>query len=125
MYPKHKGETVIAWLWARTVISPNPAVNAPVPLVRSFVLSKKKGRECWAKPVFDGKTVRFEVTQGPAAADQDGTTDSASGGKCIISGAPMTFDYIFAPRAKLDGIGATIVGDRDRRKTRAQLLQSR
>ena len=28
LYPKHKGETVIAWLWARTVISPNPAVNA-------------------------------------------------------------------------------------------------
>ena len=49
LYPQHNGETVIAWLWARTVISPNPAVNAPVPLVRSFILSKKKGRECWAQ----------------------------------------------------------------------------
>jgi adenine-specific DNA methylase/very-short-patch-repair endonuclease len=46
-----KGETVIAWLWARTVKSPNPAVNAHVPLVRSFILSKRKGRECWARPV--------------------------------------------------------------------------
>ena len=45
------GETVIAWLWARTVKSPNPAVNAHVPLVRSFTLSKKKGRETWAKPI--------------------------------------------------------------------------
>ena len=54
LYPKHNGETVIAWLWARTVISPNPAVNAPVPLASSFVLSKKKGRECWAKPVIEG-----------------------------------------------------------------------
>ena len=64
LYPKHNGETVIAWLWARTVISPNPAVNAPVPLVRSFALSKKSGRECWAKPVIEGNTVRFEVTKG-------------------------------------------------------------
>ena len=56
LYPKHNGETVIAWLWARTVISPNPAVNAPVPLAGSFVLSKKKGRECWAKPVIEGNT---------------------------------------------------------------------
>ena len=83
LYPKHKGETVIAWLWARTVISPNPAVNAPVPLVRSFVLSKKKGRECWAKPVIEGTTVRFEVTEGQAAvkmkmAQSTGAVESVS-----------------------------------------------
>jgi very-short-patch-repair endonuclease len=51
LYPDHNGETVIAWLWARTVRSPNPAVDAHVPLVRSFILSKKKGRECWARPI--------------------------------------------------------------------------
>ena len=68
LYPKHNGETVIAWLWARTVISPNPAVNAPVPLVRSFVLSKKSGREFWAKPIVEGNSVRFEVTPGKTAS---------------------------------------------------------
>ena len=93
LYPKHKGETVIAWLWARTVISPNPAVNAPVPLVRSFVLSKKKGRECWAKPVIEGTTVRFEVTQGKPPTDQDGTV-KRTGARCIVSGEPMAFDYV-------------------------------
>ena len=95
LYPKHKGETVIAWLWARTVISPNPAVNAPVPLVRSFVLSKKKGRECWAKPVIEGTTVRFEVTNGLPPRGEDGTV-KRTGAKCIISGEPIPFDYIRA-----------------------------
>ena len=116
LYPKHKGrvdtdpsgETVIAWLWARTVISPNPAVNAPVPLARSFVLSKKKGLECWAKPVIDGTSVRFEVTQGKPPKNEDGTMVRRQGAKCIISGEPITFDYI-----KLEGkagrLGATLL----------------
>ncbi len=94
LYPKHNDETVIAWLWARTVISPNPAVNAPVPLARSFVLSKKKGRECWAKPVIEGTTARFKVTEGKPPKGEDGTMIRRQGAKCIISGEPMTFDYI-------------------------------
>src|SRR5690606_25113745 len=73
LYPTHNGETVIAWLWARTVKSPNPAVNAHVPLVRSFILSKKKGRECWARPIVEGQTVRFEVTKGTPPKGKDGT----------------------------------------------------
>ncbi len=96
LYPKHNGETVIAWLWARTVISPNPAVNAPVPLVRSFVLSKKKGRECWAKPIVEGKTVRFEVAKGNPPADADGTIIRRQGARCIVSNEPIPFDYIRA-----------------------------
>ena len=97
LYPKHNGETVIAWLWARTVISPNPAVNAPVPLVRSFVLSKKKGRECWAKPVVHGKTVSFEVTKGLPPSDNDGTMGRKfGGGRCAVSGEPISWDYVRA-----------------------------
>ena len=46
--------TVIAWLWARTVASPDPSVGgAHVPLVRSFWLSKKKGKEAYIQPVVD------------------------------------------------------------------------
>ncbi|MBK7919038.1 MAG: DUF1156 domain-containing protein [Chloroflexi bacterium] len=44
LYPECNGETVIAWLWARTVKCPNPACGAQMPLVRSFDLSKKKGK---------------------------------------------------------------------------------
>lgn len=35
LYPTHNGETVIAWIWARTVKSPNPACGAQIPLVTS------------------------------------------------------------------------------------------
>ncbi len=107
LYPKHNGETVIAWLWARTVISPNPAVNAPVPLVRSFVLSKKKGRECWAKPVVHGKTVSFEVTKGLPPRGEDGTV-KRTGARCIISGEPIPFDYIRA-EGKAGRMGAQLM----------------
>ena len=43
---QYKGQTltVIAWIWARTVKSPNPALNhIDVPLVTNFILSKKPG----------------------------------------------------------------------------------
>ena len=97
LYPKHTGETVIAWLWARTVISPNPAVNAPVPLVRSFVLSKKSGRECWAKPIIEGTTVRFEMTKGVPPEDADGTMGRKfGGGRCVVSGEPISWAYVRA-----------------------------
>ena len=59
LYPKAKvpaeqggGEaTVIAWLWARTVKCPNPACGAEMPLVRSFNLASKKGKQAWIEPV--------------------------------------------------------------------------
>ena len=108
LYPKHNGETVIAWLWARTVISPNPAVNAPVPLVRSFVLSKKKGRECWARPVVEGKTVRFEVTEGLPPKDEDGTMIRRQGARCIISGEPISRSYMRS-EASMGHLGTQLI----------------
>lgn len=93
LYPTHNGETVIAWIWARTVKSPNPAVNAHVPLVRSFILSKKKGRECWAKPIIEGNTIRFEVTAGAPPKGEDGTV-VRTGARDLISGEPIPFEYI-------------------------------
>ena len=94
LYPQHKGETVIAWLWARTVMSPNPAVNAHVPLISSFALSKKKGRERWAKPIVEGNRVRFEIAEGTPPKGQAGTMIRRQGARCIISGEPFGFDYI-------------------------------
>lgn len=72
LYPKVKlpesqggGEaTVIAWIWARTVKCPNPACGCEMPLASTFVLSKKKGKEAWVKPIPEGKSVRFEVQNG-------------------------------------------------------------
>lgn len=53
LYPKADGKTVIAWLWARTVTCPNPACQARMPLVRSFALSTKKGKQAWVEPVVE------------------------------------------------------------------------
>ncbi|MDO8432080.1 MAG: hypothetical protein Q7S58_06670 [Candidatus Binatus sp.] len=69
--------TVIAWLWARTVKCPNPACGAQMPLVRSFWLSTKKGKQAWLEPIVDtsAKTVRFRVKTGigkPLAASKTG-----------------------------------------------------
>ena len=46
--------TVIAWLWARTVKSPNPAfANVDVPLASTFMLSTKAGKEAYVEPVIE------------------------------------------------------------------------
>ena len=65
LYPQGpNGETVIAWLWARTVKCPNPACRAEMPLVSSFWLSRKQN--AWLDPIVDNttKTIRFAVAHG-------------------------------------------------------------
>jgi len=64
--------TVVAWLWARTVTCPNPACGASMPLVRSFALSARKGKEAWVEPIIDRavKTVRFALRTGVPSATE-------------------------------------------------------
>ena len=64
--------TALAWVWARTVPSPDPAFSdVQVPLVSSFVLSSRKGKEACVHPVVDrwAKTIGYEVRRGGSAAD--------------------------------------------------------
>src|SRR5438067_2060750 len=91
LYPKAKlpggGEaTVIAWLWARTVKCPNPACGAQMPLVRSFALSTKKGKETRVEPIIDraAKRVRFEVKTGNGAPGEG--TVNRRGATCLVCG---------------------------------------
>ena len=90
--------TVIAWLWARTVRSPNPAfADVEVPLVSSFVLSSKKGKEAYVEPVIEGRAYRFEVRVGkPSDKARRGTKSGGSHSSfvCLMSGVPMTFEYL-------------------------------
>lgn len=91
--------TVIAWLWARTVASPNPASGgAHVPLVRSFWLSTKKGKEAYVQPVLDriNNTYRFTVRVGkpPDGFDPKKGTVVRTGGTCLLTGSPIPFDHI-------------------------------
>ena len=89
--------TVIAWLWARTVPSPNPALNGkPVPLVSSFWLSKKKGKEAYVEPIVENGDYRFEIKIGnpPNGKLPIVETVNRKGGLCLISETPMPFPYI-------------------------------
>ena len=64
--------TVIAWLWARTVKSPNPAFrDVDVPLASTFMLSTKKGKEAYIEPVIEGGGYRFTVKAGTPEAKRD------------------------------------------------------
>ncbi|MCP5175209.1 MAG: DUF1156 domain-containing protein [Moraxellaceae bacterium] len=89
--------TVIAWLWARTVKSPNPAFShVDVPLASSFVLSSKAGKEAYVQPVVDGDKYRFEVKIGkPSNESEAGTTaGKRKGFVCLISGTAIDYKYI-------------------------------
>ena len=92
---------VIAWLWARTVASPDPATAAAhVPLVKSLWLSKNKGKEAWAEIVVDktSNTYRFVANVGPPPTDHDPRkgTVSRTGAICILSGQAIPLTYIRA-----------------------------
>lgn len=88
--------TVIAWIWARTVTCPNPRCGITMPLVRSWWLSKKKGKETYVIPrVEDGK-VRFSIGHGLAGApsQEDDGTVNRSGARCIGCGAAVSREHI-------------------------------
>ena len=91
--------TVIAWLWARTVKSPNPAFSdVDVPLASTFMLATKKGKEAYVEPVIEGRAYRFAVKVGrPPDADAAKVGTKLSRGanfRCLMSGSPMSGDYI-------------------------------
>ncbi len=106
LYPKARlpkeyggGEaTVIAWLWARTVKCPNPACGSQMPLVRSFALSTKPGKQAWVEPVVDRSVqppvVRFEVRTG-TGKPREGTVNRR-GATCLCCNTPVPFDHVRA-----------------------------
>lgn len=97
LYPKAKLEdgseaTVIAWIWARTVKCPNPACGCEMPLVKSFMLSKKKGKEAYIQPTCAGSAFTYKVVNGKPSADEG--TVSRAGARCLACGTSVAFDYI-------------------------------
>lgn len=90
--------TVIAWLWARTVKSPNPAFrHVDVPLASSFVLSAKAGSEAYIEPVIGKDEYHFIVQSGKARAESgEGTKLSRGNFRCLLSQTPISGDYIKA-----------------------------
>ncbi len=127
--------TVIAWLWARTVQSPNPAfATIAVPLASTFMLSTKPGKEAYVEPVLlpsplagegpgeRGLGYRFTVKVGTpkdAEGAKNGTKLSRGANfKCLMSDTPMTSDHIKG-EGKAGRMGARLMaivaeGDRGR-----------
>ena len=114
--------TVIAWLWARTVHSPNPAfAEVQVPLVSNFMLSTKKGKEAWVEPIVEGRDYRFEVRVGPppdVEVAKAGTKINRGNFRCLMSGALIPYAYIDG-EANVGRMGAKLMavvvqGDRQR-----------
>ena len=113
--------TVIAWLWARTVKSPNPAfAYVDVPLASTFILSTKKGKEAYVEPVIENGNYRFIVKAGtPPGKSKAGTTaGKRSAFLCLMSGVPVTYDHIRV-EGKAGALGVRLMaivaeGDRGR-----------
>lgn len=101
--PKEYGgreANVIAWIWARSVASPNPAAEgAHVPLISTYWLSSKKGKPAWLKPVVDRKrnSWRFEVhTDNPSdsSAVKNGAKLGRGAFRCLLSDQPIEYKYL-------------------------------
>jgi putative DNA methylase len=115
--------TVIAWIWARTVKSPNPAFRkVDVPLASTFMLSTKSGKEAYVEPVLEDGGYRFTVKVGKpkdVRRAKDGTKLSRGANfECLMSGTPIAGDYIKA-EGKAGRVGARLMaivaeGDRGR-----------
>ena len=89
---------VIAWIWVRTVPSPNPAfAHVPVPLATTFVIASRPGQEAHVSVVTSGDTWTATVIDGPPPdrrVAERGTRLDRGGFQCVLSGAPIPFEYI-------------------------------
>ena len=95
--PKQYGggkSRVIAWIWTRTIKCPNPACSCRMPLIRSMMLSKKRGNSAWidvdsiqSKNIYH---IRHEN------APQVAGTVGRKGAVCVHCGTPVSLDYIRA-----------------------------
>jgi putative DNA methylase len=95
--------------WARTVRSLNPAfAGVEVPLASTFMLSTKAGKEAWVEVVRKDQsdpsdrayafTVRTRASHGapPPEAKNGTSAGKRAAFKCVMSGTPITYDYIRA-----------------------------
>lgn len=115
LYPKATLEDgseapVIAWIWARTVTCPNPACGIEMPLVRSWWLGKKKGKESFIVPeVVDGR-VEFTIGHNPSLAptsESEGTV-GRQGATCVACQAPAALEYVRS-QSREKGLGQQLM----------------
>jgi putative DNA methylase len=91
-----KGQ-VIAWIWARTIESPDPSLGGRhVPLTKSFELSSRPGRAVWIEPVVTGTEYEFRV-RSAANGDKGSAPEPTVGrttARCLISNTAFPLSYV-------------------------------
>jgi putative DNA methylase len=120
LYPKvklpkeyGKGEaTAIAWIWARTMKCPNPACGAEMPLITSFWLSKKKGKETWIEPIINHSTqpptITFTIKNGSGKPIDPPKVGRGAQFKCLCCENVATEQYV-KEKAKEGQMGAKLM----------------
>ena len=133
--PKEHGggkATVIAWIWSRTVPSPDPAFgDVQVPIASSFLLSSKAGKEAWIEPIVDkaAKTISYRIRKGGTkeeiAIAKKGTKVGRAVFKCLFSDAPISGDYIdkHAQAGRMCETMIAVVAEGTRRRIYAEATQ--
>ncbi|MFJ8695874.1 DUF1156 domain-containing protein [Streptomyces roseolilacinus] len=119
--------TVIAWIWARTVSCPNPACGIRMPLMGSWWLGKKKGKEAYIVPALvddaaapGGRRVDFRIEHDLSTVPEkaDSGTVGRKGAYCVGCSSPVDLKYIRSEgRAKRIGQQlVAVVAEKDRRR---------
>jgi putative DNA methylase len=106
--------SVIAWLWARTVKSPDPAfADKWVPLISTYVLSNVKGQEYYIQPILRESDFSFSVRKGrldKANPLAKGTKEGRGGNfRCILSGCSIPVAYI-REQGRSNALGTRLIG---------------
>ena len=106
LYPKlnldkknNNQETIMAWIWARTINCPNPAFkDEKIPLVSTYWLSKKPKKMAWVEPEIINQKVLFKVKSGKPQNTKiiDNGNKSGRGANfiCPLSSDAITADYV-------------------------------
>jgi putative DNA methylase len=108
--------TVVAWIWSRTVPSPDPAfADVQVPIASSFLLSNKAGKEAWVEPLIDkqAKTISYQIRHGGTKAELAAAKEGTKAGRganfrCLMSDTAITPDYVKS-NGKAGKLGQTLI----------------
>ena len=99
--PGPNGETVVAYIWSRTVKCPSPRCGAKIPLFRQFWLARKAKKKVALRPVVKGKEIEFEILRGEELEeamregfDPSRGTVRRANAVCPVCGATAKDEYI-------------------------------
>lgn len=125
LYPQAGAATAVGWIWTRTVTCPNPACRIEMPLVRSWWLAKKKGKETYVVPTVvgdpthpSGQRVKFDIGRGVAGAPTPATdgTVTRTGATCIACRTAVPLKHVRAEgvAGRMNARMMAIVGEGNR-----------